>query len=94
MELESRLQGKCIVYLKSKGYYVIKLIQTNKNGIPDLLCFRWDIGKNIKETLMIEVKKEGEKPGPLQRARHIELMSYGVKTIVIDNIIELKKQVK
>ena len=35
---EQQIQKKRIDQLESEGYYVIKLIKTNKNGIPDLIA--------------------------------------------------------
>ena len=35
---EQQIQSKRIKELEDEGYYVIKLIQTNKNGIPDLIA--------------------------------------------------------
>ena len=35
---EQAIQSKLIKKLESEGYYVIKLIKTNKNGIPDLIA--------------------------------------------------------
>ncbi len=35
---EQQIQSKRIKELEDEGYYVIKLIKTNKNGIPDLLA--------------------------------------------------------
>jgi len=35
---EQQIQSKRIKELESQGYYVIKLINTNKNGIPDLIA--------------------------------------------------------
>ena len=35
---EQQIQTKRIKELEAEGYYVIKLIKTNKNGIPDLLA--------------------------------------------------------
>ena len=35
---ESQIQSKKIKELEAQGYYVLKLIKTNKNGIPDLLA--------------------------------------------------------
>ena len=35
---EQQIQSKRIKELEAEGYYVIKLIKTNKNGIPDLLA--------------------------------------------------------
>jgi len=39
---EQKIQKKRIDQLESEGYYVIKLIKTNKNGIPDLIAVRGD----------------------------------------------------
>ena len=35
---EQQIQSQRIKELESEGYYVIKLMKTNKNGIPDLLA--------------------------------------------------------
>ena len=35
---EQAIQTKRIKQLEAEGYYVIKLVQTNKNGIPDLIA--------------------------------------------------------
>ena len=35
---EQQIQTKRIKQLESEGYYVIKLVKTNKNGIPDLIA--------------------------------------------------------
>ncbi len=35
---EQQIQSKRIKELESQGYYVLKLIKTNKNGIPDLVA--------------------------------------------------------
>ena len=37
---EQQIQSKKIKELEGQGYYVIKLMKTNKNGIPDLLSFK------------------------------------------------------
>jgi hypothetical protein len=56
---------------------VVKLLQTNCNGIPDLMCL-----KNGK-TIFIEVKQPGREPTDLQRYRHAELISKGFTVYVI-----------
>ena len=48
---EQQIQSKRIKQLEEEGYYVLKLIKTNKNGIPDILA----IPKNVK-VLFSEVK--------------------------------------
>lgn len=77
MELESKKQARIIKKYESQGYYVVKLIQTNKNGIPDLLLLK--DGK----CFFIEVKRDNEKPRPLQEYRKKELENQGVKVLVI-----------
>jgi Holliday junction resolvase len=35
---EQQIQAKRIKQLEAEGYYVIKLVKTNKNGIPDIIA--------------------------------------------------------
>lgn len=69
---ESFIQLQIIVKLESWGWMVVKLIQTNKNGIPDLMAIR--DGK----TVFIEVKREGEEPAPLQKHRLNQINDKGI----------------
>jgi hypothetical protein len=55
---------------------VVKLILTNKSGIPDLLLL-----KDGKASF-VEVKREGQKPRPLQEYRIKELRSLGFEVHV------------
>ncbi len=74
MATEQQIQTKLIKQLESEGYYVIKLIMTNKNGIPDLLALPKDCS-----AFFVEVKRPGHKPRPLQVYRIKELKSHGIK---------------
>jgi Holliday junction resolvase len=74
---EQQIQAKKIKQLEAKGFYVIKLIRTNKNGIPDLLVI--PPGADV---IFIEVKKPGNKPSKLQEYRMKELNEHGIKTQV------------
>ena len=55
---EQQIQSKRIKELEEEGYYVIKLIKTNKNGIPDLIAIPKDCNvlfseiKNLKEKFL------------------------------------------
>lgn len=71
---ESVIQSKKIKELEAQGYYVIKLIKTNKNGIPDLIA----IPKN-SDVLLIEVKSQNGNTSKLQDFRIEELKKHGVK---------------
>jgi Holliday junction resolvase len=72
---EQQIQTKKIKQLESEGYYVIKLISTNKNGIPDLLAIPQD-----SDVLFVEVKGPKGKLTKLQEYRIKELKSHGIKT--------------
>ena len=74
---EQQIQKKRIIQLEEQGYYVIKLVKTNKNGIPDLIA----LPKN-SNVLFSEVKKPNGKLTPLQEFRLKELKRYGFKTEV------------
>jgi len=74
---ESQIQSKKIKELEAQGYYVIKLIKTNKNGIPDIIA----IPKN-SDVLFFEVKGPTGKLSPLQDWRLKELTEHGVKAEV------------
>lgn len=77
MMREQQVQTKLIKELEAKGYYVIKLVKTNKNGIPDLIA----IPPN-SDVEFIEVKRHGGKPSKLQEYRIKELNNHGVKAII------------
>jgi len=70
---ESQIQSKKIKELEAQGYYVIKLVKTNKNGIPDLIA----IPKN-SDVLFVEVKSQNGKTSPLQDFRIEELEKHGL----------------
>lgn len=74
---EQQIQTKLIKDLEQKGYYVIKLVKTNKNGIPDLIAI--PPGSDVE---FIEVKRKNGKVSPLQEYRIKELIRHGVKAIV------------
>jgi hypothetical protein len=70
---ESKIQSKKIKQLEKDGYYVIKLITTNKPGIPDLIA----IPPN-SDVEFIEVKTPIGKVSELQKYRHKELKQHGL----------------
>ena len=72
---EQQIQSKRIKQLEAEGYYVIKLVKTNKNGIPDLVAIPKD-----SEVLFSEVKTPKGKVSKLQEYRLKELKDYGFNT--------------
>jgi Holliday junction resolvase-like predicted endonuclease len=79
--LESKIQNKKIKELEKQGYYVIKLIVTNRPGIPDLIA----IPPN-SDVLFIEVKGPNGKVSKLQEFRHQELADKGIKVEIFKPI--------
>jgi len=74
---EQQIQKKKIKELEDFGYYVIKLIKTNKNGIPDILALHPTYGIEF-----YEVKNKNGKTSKLQEYRLKELKEYGFKAEV------------
>lgn len=75
--LESKIQNDITKRYEKEGWFVVKLIKTTKNGIPDLMCLRNGI------TLFIEVKRPGKEPAPLQKFRHEELRKQGFQVLIL-----------
>jgi Holliday junction resolvase len=78
---EQQIQKKIIDKYEKDGWYVLKLIKTNKNGIPDLICLKLN-----EKPLFIEVKSEKGKVSPLQEYRLNELKEYGFNAVVMNAI--------
>ncbi len=74
---EQQIQAKRIKQLEAEGYYVIKLIKTNKNGIPDLVAIPPNCG-----VIFSEVKTTKGKVSALQEYRLKELKKHGVQVEV------------
>jgi|TARA_R110000772_G_scaffold134676_1_gene243284 Holliday junction resolvase len=74
---EQQIQAKRIKELESQGFYVIKLIKTNKNGIPDLIAI--PPGSDV---LFSEVKTPKGRLSRLQEYRLQELQQHGCNTEV------------
>lgn len=74
---EQQIQSKRIKQLEQDGYYVIKLIKTNKNGIPDLVAI-----PPRSRVLFSEVKTPTGRLSKLQEFRIKELKERGIRTEV------------
>jgi Holliday junction resolvase len=71
--------------LELQGWYLLKVIQSNKNGTPDLICFK--DGK----TFFIECKSETGKLSELQKYRHAELIKKGFNVFTINQLTDVTK---
>jgi len=73
---EASHQRKLIKQLEADGYYVLKLIKTNKNGIPDLLALK------PNDVKFIEVKGVKTPVSKLQQYRIKELKKLGFNATI------------
>jgi Holliday junction resolvase len=68
---EAKYQSKLIKKYEAEGYYVIKLISTNKAGIPDIVALK------PNDVKFIEVKGAKTPVSKLQEYRIRELKKLG-----------------
>lgn len=68
---EAAYQSKLIKQYTADGWYVVKLIQTNKPGIPDLILLKPDAVR------FVEVKGPNGRLSKVQEYRHEELRARG-----------------
>jgi hypothetical protein len=80
---EQQIQSKRIKQLEQAGYYVIKLIKTNKNGIPDIVAI-----PPRSRVLFSEVKTPTGRLSKLQEYRLKELQEHGVRTEVFRGLTD------
>lgn len=80
---EAELQKKIKDRLTKHGWLVIKLIQTNINGIPDLLCIRFG------RTIFLEVKTEKGIVSELQKHRIEQLNKLGIFACVVNKLEDI-----
>jgi Holliday junction resolvase len=69
---EQQIQKKRIDQLEKEGYYVLKLIKTNKNGIPDVVAMHPEKG-----VLFSEIKTPKGRLSKIQEYRLKEIKEYG-----------------
>lgn len=82
--LESKIKSKCRDELEKWGWLVVHIIQTNKNGWPDTQIFRNGVMH------LIEFKRPGREPEPLQSYRHRKLQEQGFKTFVVTSLKDIE----
>ena len=81
--LESAVQARLIGRLHELGYFVCKLNLVSIGGFPDLFAAKDGV------VTLIECKRPGGKPRPLQLACHRQLLNHGVRVIVYDGTTDI-----
>ena len=77
---ESIVEKKFTAEVKKRGGLAVKFVSPGFNGVPDRLALL--PGGRMA---FVEVKAPGEKPRPLQEARHRLLRRLGFKVYVLDD---------
>jgi hypothetical protein len=78
---EAQFQSTLIKRYEAEGWYVTKLIQCNKTGMPDLILTKPD------EVRWVEVKADKGRLSPVQEYRHAELRALGYTVEVVRPLI-------
>lgn len=81
MMREREVERKLVAAVKAAGGICPKWVSPGFDGVPDRIAM-FPGGK----LAFVEVKAPGEKPRPLQRARHELLRRLGFKVFVLDSV--------
>ena len=74
--IEQIIQSKIIKQLETDGFFVLKLVKTNKSGIPDLLAVK------SNRSIFIEVKQERGKLSAIQKYRINQLRNEKIECYI------------
>jgi len=83
---EKHLEQKFVKAVKAAGGICPKFVSPGFDGMPDRLVL-FPMGR----LGFVEVKRHGEKPTPLQQARHGMLRRLGFKVYVLDDEAQMPK---
>ena len=81
----SKLQGKVIKELESRGYLVVNVTAATKNGVSDLICC-----SSKGKFLALEIKGDGDTLKPLQKHFLKECRVRGTDSKVVKSMDDLK----
>lgn len=83
--LESEIKRRCSKQLEQWGWLVVHIIQTSKNGWPDTEIYRNGVMH------LIEFKRPGKNPEPLQEYRHKKLADQGFTVLIVKSTSDIQK---
>ena len=86
---ESDIEAKMRNMIKQHGGLFLKFISPSTRGVPDRIVI-----KKPGRVIFVELKREGEKPTPLQRHIHKQLRSFGLEVYVVIGMQEVIKFVE
>ncbi len=86
---EKALERKLVEAIKALGGIAPKFVSPGFDGMPDRLVLL-----PMGRIAFVEVKRHGEKPRPLQEARHGMLRRLGFEVYVLDDGAQIQKILK
>jgi hypothetical protein len=86
---EKTIERKLVQAVKAMGGICPKFISPGFDGMPDRLVL---LPMGI--IAFVEVKRKGEKPRPLQEARHGMLRRLGFQVYVLDDEVQIQEILK
>lgn len=75
---ESHVEDAVVAWAENNGFLPRFMSYRGRRGCPDVFFF------GFGEIVMMEFKKPGEEPDPLQKREHWRLASQGLTVYVID----------
>ena len=85
---EKIIEQKLVTAVKKHGGICPKFVSPGFDGMPDRLVL-FPFGRFA----LVEVKAQGEKPRPLQLARHGMLRKLGYKVYVLDDVNQIERMI-
>ena len=83
---EKIIEQKLVTAVKKQGGICPKFVSPGFDGMPDRLVL-FPFGRFA----LVEVKAQGEKPRPLQLARHGMLRKLGYRVYVLDDVNQIER---
>ena len=85
---EKIIEQKLVTAVKKHGGICPKFVSPGFDGMPDRLVL-FPFGRFA----LVEVKAQGEKPRPLQLARHGMLRKLGYRVYVLDDVNQIERMI-
>lgn len=85
---EKKIEQKLVTAVKKHGGICPKFVSPGFDGMPDRLVLL-----PHGRFAFVEVKAPGEKPRPLQMARHGRLRKLGYRVYVLDDVNQIERMI-
>ena len=85
---EKKIEQKLVTAVKKHGGICPKFVSPGFDGMPDRLVLL-----SFGRFAFVEVKAPGEKPRPLQLARHGRLRKLGYRVYVLNDVNQIERMI-